>query len=154
MDRRCEWLAWTIANYRQLALLWQPPYGDRAIVLTENDEVVGSIGLVPSFGPFHLLPSLRREDEDETPRWSPEIGLFWTVAPAHRNRGYATEAARAMIAYAFHILNFRRIVATTEHDNLASQGVMRKLGMSIEKYPAPEPVWFQTVGILTYTMED
>src|SRR4051812_1559936 len=42
----------------------------------------------------------------------------------------------------------RRIVAATEHDNLASIGVMRRLGMRIERNPDPEPHWFQTVGVL------
>ena len=147
-QQRHAWLTWTVANYRQLALLWQPPYGDRAIVLTETDEVIGSVGLVQSWGPFHLLPSLRRADEPAKPVCSPEMGLFWTVAREHRNRGYATEAARVMIGYTFETLNARRVVATTEHDNLASQAVMRKLGMTIDTYPDPEPTWFQTVGIL------
>jgi RimJ/RimL family protein N-acetyltransferase len=39
-------------------------------------------------------------------------------------------------------------VATTEHDNLGSIAVMRKLGMRIETNPEGEPEWFQTVGIL------
>jgi RimJ/RimL family protein N-acetyltransferase len=40
------------------------------------------------------------------------------------------------------------MVATTTYDNAASMGVMRKLGMRIEKNPYEEPQWFQLVGIL------
>jgi len=36
----------------------------------------------------------------------------------------------------------------TEYDNLASQGVMRRLGMKLEKTPFPDPPWLQVVGIL------
>ena len=52
--------------------------------------------------------------------------------------------------YAFGQLNLRRIVATTTYDNAASMGVMRKLGMRIEKNPYEEPRWFQVVGILEH----
>ena len=41
-----------------------------------------------------------------------------------------------------------RIVATTDNDNHASIGVMRRLGMRIEANPFPEPFYFQTIGIL------
>jgi ribosomal-protein-alanine N-acetyltransferase len=53
-----------------------------------------------------------------------------------------------MVAYAFGQLRLRRIVATTEHDNARSIGVMRRLGMRLELNPLAEPAWFQTVGIL------
>jgi RimJ/RimL family protein N-acetyltransferase len=70
------------------------------------------------------------------------------VDPAHRRRGYAREAARALIDHAFDQLRLRRVVATTSHDNTASQAVMRSLGMRIEHNPLPEPAWFQVVGVL------
>ena len=37
--------------------------------------------------------------------------------------------------------------ATTTYDNAASIGVMRKLGMRIERNPFPDPPWLQIVGI-------
>lgn len=37
IEERAEWLQWTVLNYRQLAKLYQPPYGDRAIVLKAGD---------------------------------------------------------------------------------------------------------------------
>ena len=40
------------------------------------------------------------------------------------------------------------IVATTERDNLASQAVMRHLGMRMHENALDEPEWFQLVGIL------
>jgi RimJ/RimL family protein N-acetyltransferase len=85
---------------------------------------------------------------DATPHFTSEIGLFWALFPDRRGNGYATEAAAAMIAYAFSALRLRRIVATTEHDNATSIGVMRRLGMRIERDTRPQPTWLQTVGIL------
>lgn len=53
-----------------------------------------------------------------------------------------------MIAHAFTDLRLKRIVATTEFDNLESQGVMKKLGMTLTRNPLPEPPWLQVVGVL------
>ena len=152
-DRRREWLEWTVRNYQQLAGLYQPPYGDRAVVLKEAGVLIGSVGYVPSWGPFQRLPSFRQAGDDPaSPLCTPEMGLFWTLAPEHRGRGYATEAARALIGFAFTDLQARRVVATTEHDNLPSQAVMRRLGMTLEANPLPEPEWFQVVGVLHNTI--
>ena len=126
-----------------LALLHQPPYGDRAIVLRSGGEIVGSIGFAPCLMPFGQLPSF-----EPTTKFTSEIGLFWALFPEHWRKGYATEAAAAMVSYAFSQLRLRRIVATTENDNTRSIGVMRRLGMRLERNPRPEPAWFQTVGIL------
>ena len=51
-------------------------------------------------------------------------------------------------AFAFTELSAARIVATTEHANLASQRVMQKLGMELRRNPLPEPPWLQVVGVL------
>ncbi|MFL5588380.1 MAG: GNAT family N-acetyltransferase, partial [Ktedonobacteraceae bacterium] len=79
---------------------------------------------------------------------SPEFGLFYAFSPAYQRQGYATEATRALIEFAFTQLNLRRIVATTTYENAASMAVMRKVGMQIEKNPYPDPSWFQVVGFL------
>jgi ribosomal-protein-alanine N-acetyltransferase len=146
---REAWLAWAVLNYRALAQLCQPPYGDYAVTLKETAVVIGSIELVPSFGPFGKLPWLRsRLRGSPSGLFTPEMGLFWAVATPHRASGYATEAARAMAAFGFDALRVERLVATTEHANSASIAVMRRLGMTIEANPDPEPRWFQTVGVV------
>ena len=53
-----------------------------------------------------------------------------------------------MVSYAFDELDLDRVVATTEHSNLRSIAVMRRLGMTVERNPTAEPQWFQTVGVL------
>jgi RimJ/RimL family protein N-acetyltransferase len=123
--------------------LHQPPYEDRAVALKGSAVLVGAVGFAPCLAPFGLLPSF-----GGAPHRSAEVGLFWALLPEHRGKGYATEAARAMLAYAFDELDLQRVVATTEHDNQRSIAVMRRLGMTIERNPFPEPNWFQTVGLL------
>ena len=141
-----DYLEWSALSYRWLAEFRQPPYGDRCVVLKETGELIGSVGLVPSYGPFDRLPSFG--GDVSAGAYRPEVGLYWATRTAHLNRGYATESAQALVGYAFGPMKLARIVATTEYENVASQAVMRKLGMSIERNPLPEPEWFQITGVL------
>jgi ribosomal-protein-alanine N-acetyltransferase len=62
----------------------------------------------------------------------PEVELAWFVDPDHWRRGYATEVAREAIRIAFEILELDSVVAFTKDTNIASRGVMEKLGMAYE----------------------
>ena len=152
LAERKRWLEWSVMNYEELVKLDQPPYGDRAVVLRSTGQLVGSVGLVPYLAPFELLPSFEVPAGSAAARRStPEVGLFWALSLEGRGHGYATEAARALIDYAFSALNLRRIIATTDHANVASIAVMRRVGMRIEKNPYPDPPWLQVVGVLENT---
>jgi RimJ/RimL family protein N-acetyltransferase len=144
-ERRRAWLEWTVRCYDELLALTQPPYGERAIVLQDTGEFVGLVGLVPLLAPFGQLPAF---GAIAGARFEPAVGMFWSIRPVYQRRGYAAEAAAALAAWAFENLNLVRLVAGTDHDNAASIGVMRRLGMSIQANPYPEPLWFQVVGIL------
>ncbi len=141
-------LLWATMNYGELAELYQPPYGDRAIELRETGQLIGSAGFVPCLGPFGQLPSFPSGGSEQGPFFSTEFGLYWAVSPARQRKGYATEAGRALIDYAFSTLNLHRVVATTTYDNEPSIAVMRKLGMAIQRNPLSEPFWFQAVGVI------
>jgi len=56
-----------------------------------------------------------------------EIG--WRLKRDHWGHGYATEAARAMIGFAFDELGLKSIYATTHPSNERSLKVMKRLGM-------------------------
>ena len=151
-DERRRWLQWTVLNYEELVRLYQPPYGDRAVTLKETGQLIGACGFVPCLAPFGQLPGFGAAGGDASAATarltSTEFGLFYAIAPACRRRGYAAEAAGALIGYAFTRLRLGRIVATTSYDNAASMGVMRRLGMRIERNPYPDPPWLQVVGVL------
>ena len=59
-----------------------------------------------------------------------EIG--YALVLAHRGRGYATEAARGLLAYVFAELGLHRVQATTRPENRGSWRVMERLGMRRE----------------------
>lgn len=151
-DTAARWLSWTLASYHEHARLYQPPFGEIAITVTPTGTLVGLLGLVPSLAPFKLLPAFRAQGEPPSSHFTPEVGLYWAIHPDRRRLGYAREAAAAFIAAAFVKLHLARLVATTTHDNVASQAVMRSLGMSLHTPPTEladvTPPWFQTVGLL------
>lgn len=84
-----------------------------AITLRETGELLGSIEI-------RLVPAHRRG----------ELG-YWTGRP-HWGRGYATEAADALLRWAFDTLDLHRVHAAHLGRNPASGKVLRKIGMRYE----------------------
>ena len=63
---------------------------------------------------------------------APDIGeLGWLLRPEYQGHGYAAEATRAMIDWARDHLGIRHFIAHCDAGNLPSQGVMRRLGMTL-----------------------
>jgi RimJ/RimL family protein N-acetyltransferase len=81
-----------------------------AIELQSTGETIGSIGF---FGP---------PDEHGT------VMLGYGLAEQARGFGYATEALRGLIVYAFSHPEVTQIVADTDLDNVASHRVLEKTG--------------------------
>ena len=63
----------------------------------------------------------------QPPGW-PDFEIGWALAPAARGRGYALEAARAAIGWAFERFALERIVSLLDPRNLASRRVAERLG--------------------------
>lgn len=57
---------------------------------------------------------------------APEVG--WTISPKHLRKGYATEAARASLDFAFNTLGWARVIHVILSGNEASVGVAKKIG--------------------------
>ena len=111
---------------RQDAQAWIDSQADRlrhreavtcAVTLSGSEEgdgpLVGAVGLI-----------LAAEHERA------ELG-YWIGRP-YWGQGYATEAAAAVVAWGFEVLELHRIHATHFPHNAASGNVLRKLGMVAE----------------------
>jgi RimJ/RimL family protein N-acetyltransferase len=61
--------------------------------------------------------------------FTPCLEIGWRLAFAHWGRGYATEAARRVLAHAFGPLGRAEIVAFATRDNRRSRAVMERLAM-------------------------
>lgn len=69
-----------------------------------------------------------------------DIELGWILARDYWRKGYAAEAARAMIDHVFRNSGFRRIFARCDSENYGSWRVMEKLGMTREAvFPKARP---------------
>jgi ribosomal-protein-alanine N-acetyltransferase len=82
-----------------------------AVVLTDENVLIGGCGL-------------KRLDVDAT-----EASLGYAINPDYQENGYATEAAVALIEFAFSELQLDRVYAKCDTRNNASRRVMRKAGM-------------------------
>ena len=58
--------------------------------------------------------------------------IGYEIAPGYWGNGYATEAARAMLAFGMESLKLHRVWASCVADNLGSARVLLKLGMRLE----------------------
>jgi RimJ/RimL family protein N-acetyltransferase len=62
--------------------------------------------------------------------FTPCVEVGWRLAAAHWGHGYATEGARAALAFGFQAIGLDEIVSFTLPANLRSQRVMARIGMA------------------------
>ena len=100
-------------------------YGVYQLVRSSDAVVVGDIG-------FHGPPS-----------WARSVTVGYGLAPGARGHGYATEALRAVVAWALAQPEVTSVEADTTHANLPSQRVMERAGMRM--YDKSEQLRFYRV---------
>lgn len=90
-------------------------WGLWALEVAASGEFIGFTGLsVPRFE-AHFTPAV-------------EVG--WRLARGAWGRGYASEAARRSLEFAFDSLRLSEVVSFTTRSNTRSQAVMRRIGMT------------------------
>jgi RimJ/RimL family protein N-acetyltransferase len=85
-----------------------------AVTLPEDDVMLGTVGV------------FRREIAPDLT----EVG--WAIFRPHWKKGYAAEAARAVVDYAFREWKDERVIAYIADGNTASIGVGRSIGMTYD----------------------
>ncbi|HLK24313.1 MAG TPA: GNAT family protein [Caulobacteraceae bacterium] len=88
---------------------------DVAVIERASGQLIGHMAFHPWFG-----------------AGTHEVG--WAFRRDRWGRGYATEAAKALMAHAFEILGCHRFIATCQPENPASWRIMEKLGMRREAH--------------------
>ena len=88
-------------------------YGVYQLVRASDGVVIGDIG-------FHGPPDHGRS-----------VTVGYGLAPGARGQGYATEALRAVVAWALEQPEVAWVEADTTHANLPSQRVMERAGMRL-----------------------
>lgn len=93
-------------------------FGLFACILKENNQFMGYVGLSkPSF----------------TAHFTPCVEIGWRLHHQYWGHGYATEAAKLVLAKGFNEWNLAEIVSFTTSENWRSRRVMEKLGMTHNK---------------------
>jgi ribosomal-protein-alanine N-acetyltransferase len=89
-------------------------FGPWALEIAETGQFIGFTGLsVPGFE-AHFIPAVEIE---------------WRLTRSAWGHGYASEAARRALTFAFDDLDLAEVVSFTSHTNLRSQMVMKRIGM-------------------------
>ena len=95
---------------RQIAHFAEHGFGMCAVDLAASGETIGAAGLQ------HL-------------EGGPEVEVGYRFLNGHWGQGYATESARASVAYGFDEVGLERIVAVALESNVASRRVLEKCGL-------------------------
>ncbi len=104
----------TIANKCQ-SLIDDNGWGFWAVSLKETDAFIGMVGL---------------NNANADMPFSPAVEIAWRLDNDYWGLGYATEAARASLNFAFVELGIEEVVSFTAVINKRSQLVMERLGMT------------------------
>lgn len=97
--------------------------GTLAVTDRESGRLLGYVGLQ-----LYVLPG--------KPCATAEVELYYKLGREYWGRGYAGEAGRAMIRFAFGEMNLLRLVTITHPDNQRSIRLLQRLGFVIT--PGPE----------------
>ena len=84
-------------------------YGIWALESLENGKLIGRAGLL------------------NLPGW-PDVEVCWALAPKFWGKGYATEAAKASVNWAFAEAGLPRLISLVHPENKASEAVALRLG--------------------------
>src|ERR1700704_430047 len=114
------------STIERFAMGWQTRrYGPWGVFLGSRLIGHGGLNYVPEFAATEVL---------------------WALHPDAWGNGYATEMARAALAYGFDTLGLELVFAITLPDNHASQAVMKRLGLTyrrkVEYKGFKDIVWF------------
>ena len=93
-----------------------PEFGLWATIHKETGKFIGRCGL--------LLGTIDGQQEVE---------VAYTIAQEYWGQGLGTEAAQAILQYGFEQLKLSRLVCLIVSENIASQKVAQKIGMSLER---------------------
>ncbi len=88
-------------------------YSRYAVCLQESQQLIGHCGFMNFEG---------------------TIDFGWRYGRPYWGKGYATEAAQAVLGYARESLSFDRIVCLCYTDNVASLGVIQKLAIPFDRH--------------------
>ncbi|WP_329116845.1 GNAT family N-acetyltransferase [Streptomyces sp. NBC_01465] len=109
----------TRANIAAMEATWEAEgFGLFAVEVRETGELAGFTGLaVP-----HFLPAVM-----------PAVEIGWRLGRAFWGQGFASEAARAALRFAFQERGLDDVISVIQTGNTASERIAVKLGMHLDR---------------------
>ena len=101
-----RWIEWSIQNYKNHGFGWW------AIILKETNEYIGDCGIT--------IQNINNE-------MLPEVGYH--LSKHHWRKGYAKEAGKAVIEWAFKNTNYTSLYSYMNAENIASYSTAASIGM-------------------------
>jgi RimJ/RimL family protein N-acetyltransferase len=106
---------------RQMNLWAEHGFGACGVWSSEGRHLIGIVGLAVPVSFEELLPT---------------VTIGWRFSPAQWGKGYATEAATAVLRQAFVAMGLERVGCVTHSENRRSLAVTQRLGMTIVSSPS------------------
>lgn len=106
-----EFLEWIYSTYEVGEIM-----GLRLLVRKEDNALIGHAGIVPQ-----TIDGMR------------ELEIGYWISRKYWGKGYATEAAEALLDYGNNQLDTQKFISLIQPDNISSQNVARKIGMELDK---------------------
>lgn len=110
LEQTKNWIEKNIKRYQE------DGYGLWAVCLKESNELIGDSGLVK-----------------QIVHGKTEVEIGYHIDKKHWSKGYATEAAKGCMEYAFSHLNQEKLISIIDSNNKASIRVAEKNGFTKEK---------------------
>jgi len=105
-EKSKDWIEWNIENYSEYGFgLW-------AVIFKADNKFIGDCGITM---------------QNINGVMQPEMGYH--IDKRYIRKGYATEAAKACMDYAFSVLKFQQLFSYMKYTNMPSQRVSQKNGM-------------------------
>ncbi len=128
-------------------------YGRLTIPLAMRGIVLTGIELCGCYSPEKqalFLPQLLGTEKGQPSAYAISVlEIGYALSSDYRGRGYATEAIKALLTYAFTTLKVERIYASTNRSNQGSIALMERVGMRTASNPHhPELEWPGAPGVL------
>ncbi len=120
-------------------------FGRLAVVLKSSGETIGQVHLDPYVNRWYRVAG-----DPETPVSSVEVELAFAFGRDYWGQGYAVEACRALIDYAFGELRIPRLVGGARHTNDRSVRLQQRLGFDVYENDDPDaggqPGWVSVLN--------
>lgn len=121
---------------------WLQFIGDRGLRTVEDAREYIMNGPIRMYEQFGFCLYLVERNEDRCPvgicglvkrDGLEDVDIGFAFLPTYWGKGYAYEAASAVMAYGLDTLGLNRIVAITTQDNHASAKLLEKVGLKFER---------------------